>query len=104
MPPKAAKKGSAKKSNTAGAAVANKNWETGLTKAQFEEDSWQACVCLVAGRSPEDEELIRALALAVQQPQRKLFTAVTWDSTLTKIHELGNPKAKKPDNVPVYYE
>ncbi|XP_044196890.1 sperm-associated antigen 17 isoform X3 [Thunnus albacares] len=104
MPPKAAKKGSAKKSNTAGAAVSNKNWETGLTKAQFEEDSWQACVCLVAGRSPEDEELIRALALAVQQPQRKLFTAVTWDCTLTKIHELGNPKAKKPDNVPVYYE
>ncbi|KAM7366160.1 hypothetical protein PAMP_015625 [Pampus punctatissimus] len=104
MPPKAGKKGSAKKPNTAGAAVANKNWETGLTRALFEEESWQACVCLVAGRRPEDEELIRALTPAVQQPQRKLFTSVTWNSTLTKIHELGNPKAKKPDDVPAYYE
>ena len=33
MPPKAAKKGSAK----TGAAVVNKNWEAGLTRAQFEE-------------------------------------------------------------------
>ncbi|KAM7377443.1 hypothetical protein PAMA_013973 [Pampus argenteus] len=104
MPPKAAKRGSAKMPNTAGVAVANKNWETGLTRALFEEESWQACVCLVAGRRPEDEELIRALAPAVQQPQRKLFTSVTWNSTLKKIHELGNPKTKKPDDVPAYYE
>ncbi len=37
MPPKPAKKGSAKKPNAAGAAVGNKNWEAGLTRAQFEE-------------------------------------------------------------------
>ncbi|XP_056225932.1 sperm-associated antigen 17 isoform X2 [Seriola aureovittata] len=104
MPPKAAKKGSAKKTNAAGAAVVNKNWETGLTKAQFEEDSWQACVSLVVGKSQEDEELVQALVLAVQQPQRKLFGLLTWDSTLRKIHELGNPKAKKPDDVPMFYE
>lgn len=36
MPPKGAKKGSAKKSSTDGGAV-NKNWETGLIKAEFEE-------------------------------------------------------------------
>lgn len=35
MPPKGAKKGSAKKSSTDGGAV-NKNWETGLIKAEFE--------------------------------------------------------------------
>ncbi|XP_071333844.1 sperm-associated antigen 17 isoform X2 [Trachinotus anak] len=103
MPPKAAKKGSAKKPNAAGAAV-NKNWEAGLTRAQFEEDSWQACVSLVVGKSQEDEELIQALALAVEKPQRKLFSLLTWGSTLTKIHELGNPKAKKPDDVPMFYE
>ncbi|XP_050932117.1 sperm-associated antigen 17 isoform X1 [Lates calcarifer] len=103
MPPKAAKKGSAKKPSAAGAAV-NKNWEAGLTGAQFEEDSWQACVSLVVGRSQEDEDLIQALALAVQQPQRKLFTLLTWDSTIAKIHDLGNPKAKKPDDVPMFYE
>ena len=37
MPPKPAKKGSAKKPTAAGAAVANKNWEAGLTTAQLEE-------------------------------------------------------------------
>uniref|UniRef100_A0A3P8QUV4 Sperm associated antigen 17 n=1 Tax=Astatotilapia calliptera TaxID=8154 RepID=A0A3P8QUV4_ASTCA len=81
MPPKGAKKGSAKKSSTDGGAV-NKNWETGLIKAEFEEDSWQACVSFVVGRGPQEEELIQALALAVQEPQRKLFTLLTWDDTL----------------------
>ncbi|XP_051284825.1 sperm-associated antigen 17 isoform X4 [Dicentrarchus labrax] len=104
MPPKAAKKGSAKKPSAAGAAVVNKNWEAGLTRAQFEEDSWQACVSFVVGRSPEDEELIRALALAAQQPLRRFFTLLTLDGTLAKIHELGNPKAKKPDDIPTFYE
>ncbi|XP_069374874.1 sperm-associated antigen 17 isoform X3 [Paralichthys olivaceus] len=100
MPPKVSKKGSAKKLDTA--AVANRNWEAGLTGAPFEEDSWRACVCLVVGRSLEDEELVQALA--VQRPQRKLFTLLTLDSTIAKIHELGNPKTKKPDDVPMFYE
>ncbi|KAM9335587.1 sperm-associated antigen 17 [Symphorus nematophorus] len=104
MPPKPAKKGSAKKPGAAGAAVVNKNWEAGLIRAQFEEESWQACVSFVVGGRPEDEELIRALAVAAQQPLRMLFNLLTWDSTLAKIHELGNPKAKKPDDVPMFYE
>ncbi|AWP00928.1 putative sperm-associated antigen 17-like, partial [Scophthalmus maximus] len=96
----APKKGSAKKA----AAAPNKNWEAGLATAQLEEESWRACVCLVVGSSGEDEELMEALALAVQRPQRQLFTLLTWDNTLTKIHELGNPKTKKPDDVPMFYE
>ncbi|XP_070710647.1 sperm-associated antigen 17 [Pempheris klunzingeri] len=105
MPPKPAKKGSAKKAGAAGAAVINKNWEAGLSRAQFEEESWQACVSWVLGRSPEDEDLIRALALAAQQqPLRKLFNLLTWDSTIATINELGNPKVKKPDDMPVFHE
>ncbi|KAM3849923.1 sperm-associated antigen 17-like, partial [Diretmus argenteus] len=76
----------------------------GLIAAPFEQDSWSACVSVVVGRSPEDEELIRALELAVQQPLRKLFTLLTWDSTLAKIRELGNPKTKKRKDVPMFYE
>ncbi|XP_034757010.1 sperm-associated antigen 17 isoform X3 [Etheostoma cragini] len=98
MPPKAAKKGSARTS------VVNKNWEAGLTRAQLEEESWQVCVSLVVGRSPEDEDLTQALSLAVQKPLRKRFTLLTWESTIAKIHELGNPKAKRPDDIPMYYE
>nr|XP_033507561.1 sperm-associated antigen 17 isoform X6 [Epinephelus lanceolatus] len=104
MAPKAGKKGSAKKPNAREAAVVNKNWEAGLTSAQFEEESWQACVSLVVGRSPEEDELTRALSLAVQKPLRRLFNLLSWDSTLAKIHELGNPKTKRPDDVPTFYE
>ncbi|XP_037613814.1 sperm-associated antigen 17 isoform X2 [Sebastes umbrosus] len=103
MPPKAAKKGSAARS-APGVAAVNKNWEAALTREQFQEESWQACVSLVVGRSPEEEELTQALSLAVQKPLRKLFTLLTWDSTHTKIHELRNPKAKRPDDIPEFYE
>ncbi|KAM9717208.1 sperm-associated antigen 17 [Menidia menidia] len=100
----AAKKTSGKKSNNAGAPAVNKNWEAGLVRAQFEEDSWQACVTFVVGSSPQDEELIKALSLAVEKPERKLFSVISWDRTIEKIHELGNPKAKKTDNVPMFHE
>ncbi|XP_029311185.1 sperm-associated antigen 17-like [Cottoperca gobio] len=105
MPPKAAKRVSDKKPNASGAAVVSKNWEAGLTRAPFEEESWQGCVSLVVGSSPEEEEeLTQALSLAIKKPQRKLFNLLTWDSTLTKIHELGNLKAKRHDDVPMFYE
>uniref|UniRef100_A0A665XGI1 Sperm associated antigen 17 n=1 Tax=Echeneis naucrates TaxID=173247 RepID=A0A665XGI1_ECHNA len=102
MPTKAGKRGSAKKPHAAGG---TNNWELGLIRAQFEE-SWRACVSFVVGTSQEDEKLIEALTLAVQQPQRRLFSLLTWDkpSLSLQIHEFGNPKAKKPDDVPIFYE
>ncbi|KAM4565067.1 sperm-associated antigen 17 [Fundulus diaphanus] len=105
MPPGGAKKGSAKKGNSAAVQPINKNWEAGLAKAQFAEDSWQACVSSVVGGSlEEEEEVVQPLVLALQQPQRKLFSLVTWDSTLAKIHELGNPKTEKSDDLPMFHE
>ncbi|XP_060922240.1 sperm-associated antigen 17 isoform X2 [Limanda limanda] len=100
MPPKPSKKGSAKKPN--GEAPDNPNWEAGLTEAQFEEDSWRACVSFVVGGSLEVDELIQALA--VQPSQRKLFTLLTLDSTIAMIQVLGNPKSKKSNDTPVFYE
>ncbi|XP_028285189.1 sperm-associated antigen 17 [Parambassis ranga] len=102
MGPKAAKKDSDKKPNTAGDSAGKA--EAGLITAPFEEDSWRACVSLVVERSPEEEKLVQALASAVQQPQRRLFTLLTWDNLIAKIHELGNPKAKKPDGTPMFFE
>ncbi|XP_036002925.1 sperm-associated antigen 17 [Fundulus heteroclitus] len=105
MPPGGAKKAPAKKGNNAAAQPINKNWEAGLAKAQFAEDSWQACVSSVVGGSlEEEEEVVQPLVLALQQPQRKLFSLITWDSTLAKIHELGNPKTEKSDDLPMFYE
>ncbi|XP_031675388.1 sperm-associated antigen 17 isoform X3 [Oncorhynchus kisutch] len=102
MPPKRVKSGTV---SAAGAtAVGNKGWETGLTNAPFEEETWKASISLVVGERLEDEELTGALLLAVQQPLRRLFSVVTWDTTLEKIHELGNPKIKKTKDVPMFYE
>ncbi|KAJ8247188.1 hypothetical protein GJAV_G00259760 [Gymnothorax javanicus] len=75
-----------------------------LAAPLLEEESWKADISLVVGARPEDEDSIKALALAVQLPARKSFTVITWDDTLEKIHELGNPKAKKPKDVPVFCE
>ncbi|KAM9836573.1 sperm-associated antigen 17 [Aulostomus maculatus] len=102
MAPKAAKKSSAKRSGSA--AQVQKREEAGLTCAQFEEESWRACVCMVVGGRPQDLQLTRALALAVKKPLRRLFTLLTWDSTLEKTHELGTPKARKAAGGPLYSE
>ncbi|XP_077355667.1 sperm-associated antigen 17 isoform X2 [Festucalex cinctus] len=104
MAPKAAKKGAAAKKTAAAQGPEVQTWESGLASAQFEEDNWKACVCMLVGRDPHDEELIRTLAQAVQQPQRKLFTALAWEDTEAKIREYGNPKVKKRDAFPQYYE
>ncbi|KAM6908930.1 sperm-associated antigen 17 [Xenentodon cancila] len=77
---------------------------TVTVKVSVSQDSWQACVSLVVGRSPEEEQLVRALALAVQQPQRKLFTLLSWDSVRAKILKMGKSKAKKTDDVDISYE
>ncbi|XP_014906164.1 sperm-associated antigen 17 isoform X2 [Poecilia latipinna] len=101
MPP-AGKKGSGKKSSPV--QPFNKNWEADLVKAQFE-DTWLACVSLVVGDGPEEEEeLIKSLVLSFEHPQRKLFSLISWDSTVEKINKLGNPKAKKTDPLPLFYE
>ncbi|XP_029944295.1 sperm-associated antigen 17 [Salarias fasciatus] len=101
MPPKVRKKKAEGEKTNPGAAE-KKTWEAKLTEARFEEDSWRASVSVVVGRSPAEETLIQALALAV--PQRKLFTAITRDSALAKVCEPGNPKGKKSDEPPMFYE
>ncbi|KAJ3585391.1 hypothetical protein NHX12_014110, partial [Muraenolepis orangiensis] len=66
--------------------------------------SWKACVSLLAGGTPADEELMGPLQLAVQQPQRRLFTLVSQEAIVATIHHLGNPKAKRPKDVAMFHE
>ncbi|CAL8237925.1 unnamed protein product [Boreogadus saida] len=66
--------------------------------------SWRACVSLVVGGAPAEEELMGALQLAVQQPQRRLFTLLSRAAVESTIHDLGNPKAKRPKDLPMFYE
>ncbi|XP_068612151.1 sperm-associated antigen 17 [Brachionichthys hirsutus] len=96
MPPKPAKKRSAAKP----AAVVNSNWEPALTAEPVQEESWTPSVSFVVEGGPEAEAAIRALSLAVQRPQRRLFSLLSRDGVLTQVHELGNPKARSGDAPP----
>ncbi|XP_077598799.1 sperm-associated antigen 17 [Stigmatopora nigra] len=104
MAPKAAKKGAAAKKTATTQGPDVQSWESGLANTPFDEENWQACVCLLVGQSPQDEDLLRLLSRAVQQPQRKLFSSLTREETEAKIREYGNPKVKKRDAFPQYYE
>ncbi|ELK05960.1 Sperm-associated antigen 17 [Pteropus alecto] len=75
-------------------------------------NDWKGYVAFVVGNQIEDTVLIQALTLAVQAPQRKLFSVISWQDILQQINEANavfgttSKKAKKPQagNVPLYYE
>ncbi|KAK2489589.1 hypothetical protein MC885_004917, partial [Smutsia gigantea] len=75
-------------------------------------NDWKGSIAFVVGNQTEDDLLIRALTLAVQVPQRKLFSMVSWQDILQQINDtnalLGttSKKAKKPldGSAPLYYE
>ncbi|XP_047581454.1 sperm-associated antigen 17 [Lutra lutra] len=97
-----------------GGTVSNssKIWEPSLIGAHFNQNDWKGSVAFIVGNRIEDDLLIRALTLAVQVPQRKLFSIVSWQDILQQINEsnafLGTPskKAKKPlgGSAPLYHE
>ncbi|KAM9689371.1 sperm-associated antigen 17 [Trichechus inunguis] len=96
-----------------GGALSNssKIWEPSLISAHFNQNDWKASIAFVIGNQIEDDLLIRALTLAVQVPQRKLFSVVSWQDILQQIDEVnalgtGAKKAKKPagGSAPLFYE
>ncbi|XP_075891417.1 sperm-associated antigen 17 isoform X2 [Nelusetta ayraudi] len=67
-------------------------------------ESWPVCVSFVVGRSLKEDSLTQDLGLAVQLPLRKRFSMLSLEGIHAKIHELVNPKAKKPKEVTPQYE
>ncbi|XP_055440582.1 sperm-associated antigen 17-like [Bubalus kerabau] len=77
------------------------------------ENDWKGSIAFVVGNRIEDEVLIRALTLAVQVPQRRLFSIVSWQDIVQQVNGSSalfgstSKKAKKPvggNNAPLYYE
>ncbi|XP_027464965.2 sperm-associated antigen 17 isoform X7 [Zalophus californianus] len=101
-----------KKEKGGTASNSSKIWEPSLIGAHFDQNDWKGSVAFVVGNRIEDDLLIRALTLAVQVPQRKFFSIVSWQDILQQIDEsnafLETPskKAKKPlgSSAPLYYE
>ncbi|XP_052558893.1 sperm-associated antigen 17 [Tympanuchus pallidicinctus] len=101
MAPKRAKAGGAAASS---AGTAAKSWETALVSAPLEEDDWKPSIAFVVGARIEDEIHTKALSLAVQVPQRKLFSVVAREDIFRQIAESGSQKGKKVKDVPMFYE
>ncbi|XP_072500601.1 sperm-associated antigen 17 isoform X2 [Notamacropus eugenii] len=74
---------------------ASKTWEPGLIAAPFNQADWKGCINFVVGNRIEDDLLINALALAVDIPQRKLFSLVSWDNILSQINAPPPPSSAK---------
>ncbi|XP_059576321.1 sperm-associated antigen 17 isoform X3 [Alligator mississippiensis] len=88
----------------AGAGAAARTWEAALVSARLEEDDWKPNIAFVVENKIEDEIHTKALSLAVQVPQRKLFSVVSWEGIFEQILEAGNQKGKKTKDVSMYYE
>ncbi|XDC49543.1 hypothetical protein R6Z07M_000725 [Ovis aries] len=90
----------------------SKIWEPSLIAAQFNQNDWKGSIAFVVGNRIEDEVLIHALTLAVQVPQRRLFSMVSWQDIVQQVNGSSavfgstSKKAKKPlgGNAPLYSE
>uniref|UniRef100_A0A4X2KND6 Sperm associated antigen 17 n=1 Tax=Vombatus ursinus TaxID=29139 RepID=A0A4X2KND6_VOMUR len=62
-----------------------------MTKYPFslgKQADWRGCINFVVGNRIEDNLLIHALALAVEVPQRKLFSLVSWDNIFSQVFSI----------------
>ncbi|XP_015419028.1 PREDICTED: sperm-associated antigen 17 [Myotis davidii] len=84
----------------------------GTKKQQRVLKDWKGSVAFVVGNQVEDDLLIRALTLAVQVPQRRLFSIISWQDILQQIEEANvlfgttSKKSKQSAGIsyPLYYE
>ncbi|XP_038614501.1 sperm-associated antigen 17 isoform X2 [Tachyglossus aculeatus] len=82
-----------------------KNWEPALIAAQLNQDNWKSSIAFVLADQIEDELHIQALVRAVQAPQRRRFSVVSWEETLHQISTAGSVKGKKPSKAaPMFSE
>uniref|UniRef100_G1NTX6 Sperm associated antigen 17 n=1 Tax=Myotis lucifugus TaxID=59463 RepID=G1NTX6_MYOLU len=101
-----------KKEKGGQASTNSKAWEPSLIAAHFNQKDWKGSVAFVVGNQVEDDLLIRALTLAVQVPQRRLFSIISWQDILQQIEEANvlfgttPKKSKQPAGIsfPLYYE
>ncbi|XP_021121416.1 sperm-associated antigen 17 isoform X5 [Heterocephalus glaber] len=102
-----------KKEKSGVASSSSEIWEPSLIAAHLNQNDWKASIAFVVGNQIEDDLLIQALTLAVEVPQRKLFSIVSWQGILQQINEISglartvsSKKARKAagSNAPVFYE
>ncbi|XP_078088010.1 sperm-associated antigen 17 [Mustelus asterias] len=84
--------------------VIPKAWEPALLEAPIEEEQWRTAIYFTVGEKIENELFLAALATAISVPLRKLFSVISWEGTMKQVVEFGNPKGKRPSELPMFYE
>ncbi|XP_033741247.1 sperm-associated antigen 17-like isoform X1 [Pecten maximus] len=79
-------------------------WEQALLSAQFDEENWKANITFVVGNKVDDYTWIDILGSTIASGPRKLFSVISRQKLEEEVRELGNPKGKKPKDVPQHYE
>ncbi|XP_021376816.1 sperm-associated antigen 17-like isoform X5 [Mizuhopecten yessoensis] len=79
-------------------------WEQALLSAQFDEESWKANITFVVGNKVDDYTWIDILGSTIASGPRRLFSIISRQKLEEEVRELGNPKGKKPKDVPLHYE
>ncbi|XP_061176448.1 sperm-associated antigen 17-like isoform X2 [Saccostrea echinata] len=79
-------------------------WEQPLLAATFDEESWKANVAFLVGDKPDDYTWIDILGAAIAAGSRRLFSVISKEQLEAEVRELGNPKGKKPKEVPQHFE
>ncbi|XP_056016111.1 sperm-associated antigen 17-like isoform X10 [Ostrea edulis] len=79
-------------------------WEQPLLAAVFDEESWKANVTFVVGDKPDDYAWVDILGATVAAGSRRLFSVISKEQLDAEVRELGNPKGKKPKEVPQHFE
>ncbi|XP_010629488.1 sperm-associated antigen 17 isoform X2 [Fukomys damarensis] len=99
-----------KKGKSGVASSSSRIWEPSLIATHLNQNDWKSSIAFVVGNQIEDDLLIQALTLAVEVPQRKLFSIISWQDILQQINEIStlvsSKKARKPadGNAPLFYE
>ncbi|KAK3098986.1 hypothetical protein FSP39_024961, partial [Pinctada imbricata] len=70
----------------------------------YKQENWKSNITFVVGNKPEDYKWIDILGNTVAAGQRRLFSVISKEALENEVRELGNPKGKKPKEVPNHYE
>ncbi|XP_074656457.1 sperm-associated antigen 17-like [Tubulanus polymorphus] len=87
-----------------GSATGVARWEQAILQTALTDDKWNANITFLVSNKPEDKNYIDALASVINVPTRRLFSIITQVDLFNQVKELGNPKGKKPKEVPQNYE
>ncbi|KAF6779596.1 hypothetical protein AHF37_00904 [Paragonimus kellicotti] len=99
--PKSGKGGKAK---TARVSIINSDWNENIRSFKLFDDTWRPSVSFVAASNISEKEVIQILEAAIAAGERQFFSVISFENSISQIHQFGNLKGKKNKDTPLNYE